>query len=93
MEPENIHELEEAIAEFVSSFKLVFDYDWEMTKLSIFSKHLIEENGTFIQPGVSDESSNWWNRGSLLASYRHLIEVLEKNGIRHSPDIEGLPDD
>lgn len=93
MEPQNLQELEEAIADFVKSFKLVFDYDWETTKLCIPEEYLIKENGTFIQPGVSNESSNWWNRGSLLSRYRHLIEVLDKNGIQHSFDTENSPDD
>jgi len=83
---ESMREIEEAVSSFVSSFELVFDNDWEMTKNCITDDCFIRNNGTFIQPGVGDETSNWWNRGSLLAAYRHLVEVLEKNNIPHSID-------
>jgi hypothetical protein len=63
---ESVRELEEAISSFITSFELVFDNDWEMTKSCITDDCFIRENGTFIQPGVSDESNNWGNRGSLL---------------------------
>jgi Uma2 family endonuclease len=76
---EHIRELEEAISRFIISFELVFGIDWDLTKSYIADDCFIRENGTFIQPDVSDESNNWWNRGSLLSAYRHLIEVLEKN--------------
>ena len=81
---ENMHELEEAISSFLTSFEIVFDNDWDMTKNCITDTCFIEDNATFLQPGVSDESNNWWNRGSLLSSYRHLAKVLEKNNIPHS---------
>ncbi|MGB5771871.1 MAG: hypothetical protein WBM32_18690 [Crocosphaera sp.] len=80
---ENISELEEAISQFITSFELVFEYDWEMTKNSIADDLYISSSGTFIHPDVGDESNNWWNRGSLLSSYRHLVEVLDKNNIPH----------
>ncbi|NET70453.1 MAG: hypothetical protein F6K62_05495 [Sphaerospermopsis sp. SIO1G2] len=85
-------ELEEAISNFIISFEGVFDHDWDMTKNCITDDCFIRDNGTFIQPGVSDESNNWWNRGSLLSAYRHLIEVLDKNNIPHSAEcIQPLP--
>lgn len=55
-----------------------------MTKACITNAFLIKDSGTFLQPDVSDESNNWGNRGSLLAAYRHLVEVLEKSNIPHS---------
>jgi len=68
-------ELLDAVSSFVSSFELVFDIDWELTQSIIADpKHFIE--GTFIHPNVEDESNNWWNRGSLLGSYRHLKALL-----------------
>lgn len=89
---ENVRKLEEAISDFVTSFELVFDIDWQMTKNCIADpSYLIENSGTFIHPGVDDESSNWWNRGNLLASYRHLIEVLEKHSIPHGIDYDTNP--
>lgn len=77
-------ELELAISNFVSSFELVFDKDWENSKNCIAnSKYLIEDGGTFINPGVDNESNNWANRGSLLADYWHLVELLDRQGISH----------
>lgn len=81
---QTVRELEEAISKFITSFELVFDNDWEMTKGCISNDTLIGDNGTFIHPDVSDESNNWWNRGGLLDAYRHLLEVMDKNSIPHS---------
>lgn len=83
---ENLRELETAISNFVTSFELVFDNDWQVTKNCITDQYFIKEGYTFIEPGVNDESSNWWNRGSLLSAYRDLVEVLEKNNIPHFLD-------
>ena len=84
---DNDRELEEAISDFVSIFELVFDNDWEKTKSSITdSSYVTEDGGTFIHPGVVDESNNWWNRGSLLSSYRRLLEVMERHDIPHGID-------
>jgi hypothetical protein len=35
---ENIRELEEAISSFLTSFELVFDNDWDMTKGSLVTQ-------------------------------------------------------
>jgi hypothetical protein len=81
---QRVHELEEAISKFITSFELVFDNDWEMTKNCITNDILICDNGTFIHPDVNDESNNWSNRGGLLDTYRHLLDVMDKNSIPHS---------
>jgi hypothetical protein len=81
---ENMQELEEAISRFATMFELVFDNDWEMTKICISDSSYVEDNATFINPGVNDEDNNWGNRGSLLSAHRNLVKVLEKNGIPHS---------
>ena len=81
---EKVFELEEAISGFVTNFESVFDNDWEFTKGTIGSEFLIEADGTFINPGVADESNNWVNRRSLLRSYRRLLEVMDKYNIPHS---------
>lgn len=68
-----------AVADFLRCFELVFgDADWPVTlsNLQDDAQFLIETNGTFLEPGVADESSNWHNRGNLLASYRRLRRIL-----------------
>ena len=70
-----------ALMSFWCSFEAVFgDADWEMTKGVLTCDMLdwyIHPNGTFLEPGVEDESNNWGNRGSLLSSYRRLKQQLE----------------
>lgn len=69
-----------ALMSFWSSFEAVFgDADWPTTlcNLQDDAKYLIDPNGTFLEPGVEDESNNWGNRGSLLASYRRLKQQIE----------------
>lgn len=70
-----------ALNSFLRDFELVFgETDWPATlaNLQNEAKYFIDENGTFLEPGVCDESNNWWNRGNLLASYRRLKAMLEK---------------
>jgi hypothetical protein len=81
---EKVSEVENIIGDFVRSFELVFDNDWDFTKSSISDEYFIAKGGTFINPKVSDESNNSANRGSLLDSYRRLIKVLDKYNIPHS---------
>jgi hypothetical protein len=61
---------------FIDSFELVFgETDWDITREGIcgyLAKHFIHPNGTFLEPGVDDESHRWGNRGALLADYRRL---------------------
>ena len=65
---------------FLDSFELVFgEGDWPTTQCNLKDDvHLISPNGTFINPGVDDESNNWSNRGYLLAVYRGLKDMLDK---------------
>lgn len=74
--PEQLEELLATAETFLSSFELVFDNDWQMTKDSIESEYFISESGTFVHPMVDDESNNWWNRGSLLGNYRELRNCI-----------------
>lgn len=69
--------LESIVRDFIISFEVVFDNDWEHTKCSIEDNSSI--NGTFLNPKVDDESNNWCNRGLLLHSYRRLKKILEGN--------------
>ena len=54
----------------VEIFKHVFGNDWYYTKACINSGSFIKD--TFIEPGVDDEYSNWWNREALLDAFRDL---------------------
>jgi hypothetical protein len=75
-------ELTEAVADFAGSFELIFDEEWEHSKACLMEAgHYIEPDGTFLNPGVADESNNWANRGSLLANYRRLKHLLEARGM------------
>jgi hypothetical protein len=75
-------EFEKRVIDFVTSFELVFGNDWDTTKGCITDPFMIRENGTFLAPGVDDESNNWGNRGGLLASYRRLSEYMNNSGRR-----------
>lgn len=75
-------ELNQLISDFMISFDLVFDNDWDHTKSCLEkSQYYIEGQGTFIKPLVQDEGNNWSNRGYLLTSYRNLVEYIKTNKI------------
>ncbi len=38
---------------------------------------IISDNGTFINPKVTDETEDWGNRGALLNKYRKLKTLLK----------------
>lgn len=70
-----------ALDDFLRCFEAVFgDADWPVTLDNMQSEFLIHPNGTFLEPGVADESNNWHNRGSLLASYRRLQAAMDEKG-------------
>jgi hypothetical protein len=74
-------ELEEAIERFVESFECMFSQEWNVTQCNMQSEHFIKPTGTFLYPGVDDESSNWGNRGGLLHDYRVLRKIMNKRGL------------
>ncbi len=78
MPDSNDKELQEAIAEFVGAFEVVFRYDWPYTK-TMFGYH--EDGATFIEPGLDDETEDWGARGALLEKYRRLVSLLQARGI------------
>ena len=65
---------------FLDYFELIFgDGDWAATQSNLQDDaNLISPTGTFLNPGVDDESNNWHNRGRFLAVYRELKEMLNK---------------
>ncbi len=75
-------ELNQLISNFISAFDLIFNIDWEYTKLCLEDTEFsISTNGTFINPGVGDEGNNWGNRPFLLNSFRELVAYIEKHNI------------
>ncbi len=73
------------ISNFLSAFDLVFNIDWQYTKLCLEEGDtLISSYGTFIDPKVDIEGNNWGNRVPLLNSYRELVAYIDK----HEIDIE-----
>ena len=72
---DGLHDFVEAAGNFLADFENVFGHDWEQTKDRIGDANFVA--GTFLAPGVPDESDNWANRGSLLASYRRLKSLLD----------------
>jgi hypothetical protein len=58
------NELKRAAVDFLEDFEQVFDRDWKHNEARLEDGFFIEPNGTFLHPGVEDESSNWANRGA-----------------------------
>lgn len=86
------NELSKRIQVFLSAFELVFDIDWDYTKLSILDEYLISKKGTFINPFPGEhfmggKGDNWANRSHLLAAYRELKAFAISEGI-YNPDEE-----
>lgn len=71
-----LDEYNQLVLDFVETFNLVFENDWDFTKDLIDSTSFISEHGSFIDPRVEDESNNWANRGALLHAYRKLVEFI-----------------
>ena len=83
-------ELKERIQEFLDTFELVFDIDWDFTKSRILDEDFISEEGTFIEPVRGEfftggKGDNWGNRSSLLAAYRELKAFAISEGL-YNPD-------
>jgi hypothetical protein len=83
-------DLNVAVAEFVGAFELVFRHDWEYTKIMIGDEM---DGGTFVEPGLADESEDWAARGALLKKYRALVAVMQSAGIvpKFPFPLENLP--
>ena len=58
--PPDDPELIEALREFLGAFEVVFQHDWNYTKIMIGDE---VEGGTFLKPGLEDESEDWGSRG------------------------------
>ncbi|MGK7937217.1 MAG: hypothetical protein AB4206_15740 [Xenococcaceae cyanobacterium] len=67
--------LKRIIQEFIDSFELVFELDWDYTKDAMDNEYLITQNGTFLDPfpgkfWIGGNSCDWSNRDSFLSQYR-----------------------
>ena len=85
------NELSAAIARFVGAFEEVFERDWWYTKANLSPYNIeffIKPDGTFINPGVEDEVEDWGARAELLESYRDLLSIMKKSGIKPLPPFE-----
>ncbi len=78
-------ELNKLLVDFIINFELVFKNDWDFTKGIILEDFYIKDNGSFLEPGVDDESNNWANRGLLLESFRKLREFLLTQELEFEP--------
>jgi hypothetical protein len=67
-------EFEQAVAEFVGAFEVVFRYDWPYTKIMMGDE---SEGANFVEPGLEDEAEDWGARGALLEKYRALIAAMK----------------
>lgn len=80
----NQEEFEELVTKFMFYMELVFNSDWEYSKMCLQNmKSYIAENGSFLYPRVQNEGSDWGNRGDLLKLYRKLDDFIRKNNIRN----------
>ena len=83
---ENHDETMRRLIHFMECFEAVFSGDWEYTVGQLecnIPDYVIAEDGTFLEPGIADESDNWANRGALLEAYRALCECLFEEGTKH----------
>jgi len=64
------------VENFLDMFEVVFDNDWDHTKMRIDDPNFIRHDGSFLSPGVDDIGNNWANRESLIDSYNGLKELL-----------------
>jgi TIR domain len=79
-------ELEALLQGFMSSFELVFDWDWDYSDCCLRDDDVgsyISIKGTFLNPMVDDEGNNWGNRLGLLEAYRKLKDFMNKYEITY----------
>lgn len=74
-------EFRSLVESFMCSVNVVFGTDWDKTLGCITAPHFIRAMGSFLEPGVEDESSNWWNRGAFLSTFRRLQDYMRQHGM------------
>lgn len=86
--PYNIRLFEQLVTDFIAGTEIVFDWDWEHTKSCLDSSirnAFISDEGSFLNPNVQNEDSDWGNRITFLESYRRLREFINDNNIKINP--------
>jgi hypothetical protein len=78
--------IEGKVRDLLESIDLVFDQDWDYTRLSINDSSYVKGNGTFLNPYpgehyVGGAGDNWGNRSAFLAAYRDLKGFAISEGI------------
>lgn len=74
-------ELSDAYREFLWAFEMVFHHDWEYAHVMLWPVNaMIGEGGTFLEPRVDDEASDWGYRAILLERYRKLRALMAARG-------------
>lgn len=72
----------ELVNEFVSSTLFIFDLDWGHTRACMEDINtFVNSRGTFLEPKVDDEGSNWGNRPGFLMAFRRLNSFMQDNEI------------
>jgi hypothetical protein len=75
-------DLKIALSEFAWAFEQVFHHDWAYTDdMLLPANGMIAAGGTFLEPGVEDESEDWGHRAMLLARYRTLLAPMKSLGL------------
>lgn len=89
----DIELFEKLVNRFVFSTELIFEEDWEHSKLCLENlESFISENGNFLNPKVANEESEWGNRALFLNDYRRLRNFINSNEIAIC-DIDELYED
>lgn len=78
-----------ALCRLVDMVELVFDNDWDMTRYEIANECSIDPKGSFLNPLVSDESDNWWNRGAFLCEFRRALRMVDAARSHGNTESEG----
>lgn len=82
------------VDDFITCLEGVLDDDWSHTAGCIPYNFMIAKGGTFLCPGVDDESDNWSYRGAFLAEYRRLCKALGRPPRENIVEtIQKLPDE
>ena len=75
--------------EFLDYFEQVFGSDWEFTMTRIADAKMYGIERSFIVTDTYDEENNWANRARLLTSYRELVSLMVKRGLRQTTFPDG----
>lgn len=77
------------VNDFLESFEVVFDNDWDHTLASLQDTcaDIYEVRWSFINNSSPDEGDNWANRKWLLKEYRKLVKAMMEYDL-HSRDYE-----